>query len=111
MKVARIRVRVGGVYAGSRRWATFTAANDRAASLAVEESDVEGDLMVVGILDEHEGEVVIRLPRAGLAGEWTAVVPRTSIIPDTTRSSCLALVFVGLLVLAVATALIVWAAT
>jgi hypothetical protein len=111
VKAARIRVRLGGVYSGSRRWATFTAANDRATSLAVEESDVEGDLMVVGIVDEYDGEVVIRLPRAGLAGEWIAVVPRTSIIPDTTRSSCLALLSVGLLVLAVATAVIVWAAT
>jgi hypothetical protein len=109
--MARIRVSVGAVHAGSRRWVTFTAAHGRAASLAVEEIDVEGGLMVVWILDEHEGEVVVRLPRAGAAGEWSAVVPRTSIIPDTTRSTCLALLFVGLLVLAVVAAVIVWVAT
>jgi len=111
VKPARIRVHVGGRYAGSRRWVTFTDVHGRATSLAVDERDIEGNLMWVGILEENEGEdgceVLIRLPRAGLVGEWAAVVPQTSIVGDGTGGAFVALVFasVVLLVLALGTAL------
>jgi hypothetical protein len=84
VKPARIRVSVGELYAGSRCWVTFTDARERPTSLAVDVSSLEGNLMWVTILDENEGEdgaeVVLRLPRVGLAGEWAAVVPRTSMV-------------------------------
>ncbi len=84
MKPARIRVHVGNRYAGSRRWVTFTDARGRATSLAVDERDIEVDLLSVGIVEENEGpegcEVLIRLPRAGVVGEWAAIVPKTSVV-------------------------------
>ena len=69
--------------------------------------------MLVGILDETDGEngaeVVLRLPRAGLVGDWVAVVPRTSIIRDgTTRVVAVGLVGAMLLLVAMAIGL-VWA--
>ena len=110
MKPARIRVHLGGRYAGSRRWASFSAANERPVSLAVDERDIEGDRMLVGILAENDGEVLIRLPRAGVVGEWVAVVPRASITRDGTRRGVLAWVIVGLLVMGIAAAIGLWAA-
>ena len=111
MKPARIRVHLGGRYAGSMRWASFTAANERPVSLAVDERDVEGELMLIGILAENDGEVLIRLPRAGVVGEWVAVVPRASVTRDGTRRGVLAWLLVGLVLMAVATAVGLWAAT
>jgi hypothetical protein len=63
---------------------TFTDARERPTSLAVDESSLEGNLMLVTILDENDGEngaeVLLRLPRVGLAGEWAAVVLQTSMV-------------------------------
>jgi hypothetical protein len=98
VKPARIRVNLGGRYAGSWCWATFTAANDRTVSLAVDERDMEGDRMLVDILAENGGEVLIQLPRAGLVGEWVAVVPRSTILMDGTRGGCLLLLVASVLV-------------
>jgi hypothetical protein len=112
VSVAWIRVHLGGRYAGTRRWATFTAANERSTSLAVDERDMDGDLMMVGVLAENDGEVLIRLPRAGVVGEWVAVVPREMLITmDAERRWCLVWGFAGMLVMAVAIAVGLWAAT
>jgi hypothetical protein len=66
--------------------------------------------MIVGVLAENGDEVLIRLPRAGVVGEWAAVVPRTSILPARTGSAFIALVVAGaVLLLVLAAGLALWA--
>jgi len=112
VSLAWIRVHLGGRNVGTRRWVTFIAANERSTSLAVDERDMDGDLMMVGVLVENDSEVLIRLPRAGLAGEWVAVVPRTMLVTmETERRGCLVWALAGSVLMAVAIAVGLWAAT
>jgi hypothetical protein len=110
VKTARIRVHIGSAYAGSRRWVTFTAANGQPTSLVVDECDMDRDLMLAGILATNGGEVALRLPRAGLVGEWVAVVPQTSIIAEGPQTAFILLLVAAVLGFVVAMALLMlWA--
>ena len=111
MKVARLRVRVRSLGFGSPRWATFTDAKGQTRTLEVEDRDLEGEEMLVGILAENADEIAIQLPRMRPVGAWVAVVLRTSVTREGTRMGCLLWVLAGLLVMAAATAARVWAAT
>ena len=62
MTLGWIRVHVGGRHAGARFWVTFTDARGRETALAVDETNLAGNWMLVNILDENDGESGLNAP-------------------------------------------------